>query len=93
MTIALLSGSLCYLDLKGCKSVTDSGISKFISQSMNLHSIVASDTYFGNKSTLALCSGFSSLERNPGVQNDQPISLASRLQKLHISGCKSEWIY
>ncbi|PIA58910.1 hypothetical protein AQUCO_00400039v1 [Aquilegia coerulea] len=85
--ITLLSGSLCYLNLRGCMSVTDIGISKLISKCLNLHSIVAGDTNFGTSSILALCSDLPSLECFPGVHST---SLASRLQKLHIGGCKSK---
>ncbi|KAL5728812.1 hypothetical protein ACHQM5_001852 [Ranunculus cassubicifolius] len=88
INISLLCGSLCYLNLKGCISLTDMGISEVIRDSFKLHSIVVSDTHFGKISISVLCSDLPSSERSPGIQHDS-ISLASGLQKLHIGGCKS----
>ncbi|KAF8397867.1 hypothetical protein HHK36_016792 [Tetracentron sinense] len=88
--ISAFSGSLSYLNLKGCISVTDVGISKLICKCVNLHSIVVSDTYFGRNSILALCADFPSLYGCPAVHHDlkYSTSLAVRLQKLHMGGCK-----
>ncbi|XP_050243495.1 BTB/POZ domain-containing protein FBL11 isoform X34 [Quercus robur] len=83
--------SLHDLNLKGCISVTDVGISNLICNCMKLHSIVVCDTSFGENSVLALCSGISS---NYGNSSADDLgwncnSLISNLQKLHIGGCKS----
>ncbi|XP_019051481.1 PREDICTED: BTB/POZ domain-containing protein FBL11 isoform X3 [Nelumbo nucifera] len=88
--LSLLSSSLSYLNIKGCTSVTDMGISKLICKSMKLHSLVVSDTYFGRNSTLVLCSD-SPLDGFPAMpcELNFSTSLAFRLQKLHIGGCKN----
>ena len=58
--ISKFCASLHDLNLKGCISVTDVGISNIICNCMKLHSIVVCDTTFGKNSVLALCSGISS---------------------------------
>ncbi|KAK6944004.1 hypothetical protein RJ641_025106 [Dillenia turbinata] len=73
--IAGLCISLMYLNLKGCVSISDVGLSRFIDKCKVLHSIVASDTSFGKDSVAVLCSGISGSSR------------ASKLLKLHIGGC------
>ncbi|XP_043697022.1 BTB/POZ domain-containing protein FBL11-like [Telopea speciosissima] len=88
--ISSLFASLSYLNIKGCTSVTDVGISKLICKCMELHSLLVSDTRFGRNSILSLCSSFPS-DGFPGVHCKQKnsTSLAFRLQKLNIGGCKS----
>ncbi|KAK7844414.1 btb/poz domain-containing protein fbl11, partial [Quercus suber] len=89
--ISKFCASLHDLNLKGCISVTDVGISNLICNCMKLHSIVVCDTSFGKNSVLALCSGISSNYGN-SLADDlgwNHNSLISNLQKLHIGGCKS----
>ncbi|KAK9127687.1 hypothetical protein Syun_016484 [Stephania yunnanensis] len=89
--ISLLSHSLTYLNIAGCTSATDTGISKLICNCMNLQSLVVSDTYFGRNSILTLCSDLHSPENFHGVHREHGHStlLASRLQELDIGGCMS----
>ncbi|XP_042482383.1 BTB/POZ domain-containing protein FBL11 isoform X3 [Macadamia integrifolia] len=88
--ISSVFASLSHLNIKGCTSVTDVGISKLICKCMELHSLVVSDTRFGRNSILSLCSSFPS-EGFPVVHCEQKnsTSFAFRLQKLNIGGCKS----
>lgn len=90
--ISKFCASLHDLNLKGCISVTDVGISNLICNCMKLHSIAACDTSFGKNSVLALCSGISSYYGNSSADDLgwNHNSLISNLQKLHIGGCKSE---
>nr|XP_027071455.1 BTB/POZ domain-containing protein FBL11-like isoform X3 [Coffea arabica] len=80
--------SLCYLNLNGCMSVTDSGISFVILNCILLRSILACDTYFGQESISALCSGVHNLEDHVEPQAKKPLhSFASKFHTLHIGGC------
>ena len=90
--ISKFCASLQDLNLKGCISVTDVGISNLICNCTKLHSIVVCDTSFGKNSVLALCSGISSNYGNSSADDWgwNCNSLISNLQKLHIGGCKSE---
>ena len=90
--ISKFCASLHDLNLKGCISVTDVGISNITCNCMKLHSIVVCDTTFGKNSVLALCSGISSNYGNSSADDWgwNCNSLISNLQKLHIGGCKSE---
>ena len=90
--ISKFCASLHDLNLKGCISVTDVGISNLICNCTKLHSIVVCDTSFGKNSVLALCSGISSNYGNSSADDWgwNCNSLISNLQKLHIGGCKSE---
>jgi hypothetical protein len=89
--ISKFRASLQDLNLKGCMSVTDVGISNLLCKCMKLHSIAVCDTSFGIKSVLALCSGISDHDNHPaahvGLKDN---SLAFNLQKLHMGGCKGE---
>ncbi|OVA03610.1 Leucine-rich repeat [Macleaya cordata] len=91
LNILAFSSSLSFLNLKGCTSVTDVGISKLICKCANLQSLNVSDTYFGRISVLVLISDFPSSDDFPGVCHGQKYSssLAFRLQELHMGGCKS----
>ncbi|XP_058088680.1 LOW QUALITY PROTEIN: BTB/POZ domain-containing protein FBL11 [Magnolia sinica] len=89
-TISALSSSLSHLNLKGCTLVTDMGMSKLICMCMNLCSLVVSDTCFGRNSVIGLCSEITFPNGFPGRHQEKHSStLAFRLQKLHISGCKN----
>ncbi|XP_031129352.1 BTB/POZ domain-containing protein FBL11 isoform X1 [Ipomoea triloba] len=82
--------SLCYVNLRGCISLTDDGISVVLLKCIKLHSILVCDTYFGRNSVLALCYGASKFENSAAPKfEDFSQSLASRLQVLHMGGCKS----
>ncbi|XP_059646730.1 BTB/POZ domain-containing protein FBL11 isoform X2 [Cornus florida] len=77
--------SLCYLNLKGCTSVTDAGISVLILRCLELHSIVVSDTSFGQNSILALCSTITNSAAQ--IEKKRSQTLAYKLQTLHMGGC------
>ncbi|KAL8152916.1 hypothetical protein V2J09_010676 [Rumex salicifolius] len=82
--------SLCYLDIKGCFSVTDIGISDFIRRSARLHSLIASDTLFGKHSTAALCNRLpkSASLSVTHLENKGAKCSYIDIQLLHIGGCK-----
>ncbi|XP_073155674.1 BTB/POZ domain-containing protein FBL11 isoform X2 [Henckelia pumila] len=76
--------SLNFINMRGCTSVTDCGLSVMILKCKKLHSTVACDTSFGNNSALALCSSVSSETQ----QSEKSFQLmACKLQTLHIGGC------
>ncbi|KAL8505061.1 hypothetical protein ACS0TY_016319 [Phlomoides rotata] len=76
--------SLSYINIKGCTSVSDHGISTMILKCKMLKSILACDTSFGNQSVLALCPGLS----NETTKSGKHLQLmASKLLTLHIGGC------
>ncbi|KAK3043566.1 hypothetical protein RJ639_002145 [Escallonia herrerae] len=80
--------SLCYLNLKGCTSMTDAGIADLILRCVKLHSIVICDTSFGQHSVMALCSSKPNFDHSAAPQiNEDSHSLAYKLQTLHIGGC------
>ncbi|WCJ34349.1 BTB/POZ domain-containing protein FBL11 [Euphorbia peplus] len=81
--------SLQYINLKGCISVTDIGISSLISDCLKLHSIVVCDTSFGIYSVQALCSLTSNIGPSDYECSKRCLSaLAFKLQTLHMGGCK-----
>ncbi|KAF7818760.1 BTB/POZ domain-containing protein FBL11 [Senna tora] len=86
--ISKLCVSLQHLNLKGCISVTDNGISDLIRKCMKLNSIMVCDTSFGINSIQALssateCASFASLH-----SRDMHLSsIAANLQTLHMGGC------
>ncbi|PSR98499.1 BTB/POZ domain-containing protein [Actinidia chinensis var. chinensis] len=87
--ISEFCSSLCYLNLRGCTSVTDAGISVLVLRSANLHSLVVCDTSFGRNSVLALSSGIPNLDHLPTqqIEKKHAKSLAFKLQVLHMGGC------
>ncbi|KAL7195808.1 hypothetical protein ACSBR1_035945 [Camellia fascicularis] len=87
--ISELCASLCYLNLRGCTSVTDAGISILVLRCIKLHSLVVCDTSFGQNSILALTSGIPNLNRFPTqqIEDNNAKSLAFKLQMLHMGGC------
>lgn len=87
--VAESCGSLCYLNINGCTSVTDDGISILILKCVMLHSILICDTSFGENSVRALCFGFLKLDGLAVPQSEKSSHLlASKLQMLEIGGCK-----
>ncbi|KAJ9181420.1 hypothetical protein P3X46_009553 [Hevea brasiliensis] len=81
--------SLRYINLKGCISVTDTGMSNLIRRCGKLHSILVCDTSFGINSIQALCSSITSF--GPAASDFEKRcsdSLAFKLQTLHMGGCK-----
>lgn len=89
--ISKLCVSLRHLNIKGCISVTDIGISDLILRCKKLSSIVACHTSFGINSVQALSSAsdggsFSSLHSGDKYMN----SVASNLQTLHMGGCRGK---
>lgn len=89
--ISELCVSLCYLNLKGCTSVSDGGIAVVIVKCVKLHSIVVCDTYFGQISVASLCSCRPDFDKLDAPQTEKTsMSLAYKLQKLHMGGCKGE---
>ncbi|KZV26458.1 hypothetical protein F511_35675 [Dorcoceras hygrometricum] len=76
--------SLNFVNIRGCTSVTDCGLSVMIRKCEKLHSILACDTSFANNSALALCCSISTATQ----QSEKYSSLIVRkLQNLHIGGC------
>ncbi|PIN16821.1 hypothetical protein CDL12_10523 [Handroanthus impetiginosus] len=84
LNISEVCQSLTYVNINGCTSVTDDGISVMILKCKMLQSILACDTSFGNKSILVLCSGISS-ETQQSEKHSQ--LMAYKLLALHIGGC------
>ncbi|CAA0829674.1 ubiquitin-protein ligases, partial [Striga hermonthica] len=84
LAISQICCSLSYVNIKGCTSLTDHGISAMISNCKKLQSVLACDTSFGNNSVLALCSSNSS---GTPQHEKQSQLMAYRLQTLHIGGC------
>lgn len=83
--------SLKYINLKGCVSVTDTGISNLICRCSKLHSILVCDTSFGINSIQALCSGITSFgPAASDLEKRCSDTLAFKLQTLHIGGCMGE---
>lgn len=82
--------SLRYINLKGCTSVSDGGIAVVIHECVNLHSIVVCETSFGQNSITALCSCLRGCDRLTSKGNNS-MSLAHKLQKLHIGGCMGKY--
>lgn len=87
--ISEICASLFYLNLRGCITVTDTGISVLILRCVKLHSLVVCDTSFGHNSALALRSGIPNLNDFPTlhVGKNHAKSLASEFQVLHVGGC------
>uniref|UniRef100_A0A1D1XZ41 BTB/POZ domain-containing protein FBL11 n=1 Tax=Anthurium amnicola TaxID=1678845 RepID=A0A1D1XZ41_9ARAE len=90
LNISGLSGSLCYLNLKGCSTVTDVGISKLIQECINIQSIIVSYTSFGMNSILVLCSEKEFPNTSFVVHDNYEYSstIAFRLRELHMDGCR-----
>lgn len=90
--ISELCASLCHLNLKGCTAVSDGGIAVIMVKCVKLHSIVVSDTSFGQISVASLCSSWLDIDKLDALQTEEKTSrsLAYQLQKLHIGGCKGE---
>ncbi|XP_018839772.1 BTB/POZ domain-containing protein FBL11 isoform X2 [Juglans regia] len=87
--ISKFCSSLHELNIQGCISVTDVGISNLLRKCMKLHSIVVCDTSFGVNSVLSLCSGVTNHGGFPVAHfGRKHKSLAFSLQKLHMGGCK-----
>lgn len=87
--VAELCASLCYLNINGCTSVTDDGISILILKCVMLHSILICDTSFGENSVRALCSAVRKLNGLAVPQSERSsLPLAPKLQMLEIGGCK-----
>uniref|UniRef100_A0A2P2LXB4 BTB/POZ domain-containing protein FBL11 isoform X5 n=1 Tax=Rhizophora mucronata TaxID=61149 RepID=A0A2P2LXB4_RHIMU len=87
--LTALCRSLEYLNLKGCITITDVGLSNLISSCVKLHSIIACDTSFGMNSIQALCSSITySGSLDPHAEKRCLRTLACNLQILHVGGCK-----
>ncbi|KAF3779054.1 BTB/POZ domain-containing protein [Nymphaea thermarum] len=91
VNISLLANLLSHINLKGCTSLTDMGISKAVFKFKQLSSIIAADTYFGDLSISCLCSGFPSFDCFTGTKCDPKHlkPLAFTLQLLDVGGCRS----
>ncbi|KMT06840.1 hypothetical protein BVRB_7g159950 isoform A [Beta vulgaris subsp. vulgaris] len=80
---------LCYLNIRGCLSVTDNGIANLILRCSKLHSIIATDTSFGRNSASSLCSKvLDSGQPQMGLDKEHIELSDINLQVLHIGGCK-----
>ncbi|TYG48163.1 hypothetical protein ES288_D11G401400v1 [Gossypium darwinii] len=88
--ISKFCASLCYLNLKGCISVTDVCMANLICRCTKLQSLLVCHTSFGMNSVLALCNASPSFSNSQSAQfGKRPLdSLASNLQLLHMGGCK-----
>ncbi|RDY08801.1 BTB/POZ domain-containing protein FBL11, partial [Mucuna pruriens] len=88
--ISELCVSLRHLNIKGCISVTDIGISDLISTCKKLNSIVVCDTSFGINSVQALCSAISDSGNFPSLHSrDKHLnSVVSKFEILHMNGCR-----
>lgn len=84
--------SLRHLNLKGCVSVTDTGMSYLIHRCIKLNSILVCDTSFGVNSVEALSSAISDSGSFASLHSrDRHLSsLASNLQTLHMGGCQGK---
>ncbi|KAJ7976084.1 BTB/POZ domain-containing protein FBL11 [Quillaja saponaria] len=90
MYISKICVSLYHLNLKGCISVTDDGISDVIRRCLKLNSIVVCNTSFGKNSVLALSSAIPNIGDLTAVHSGKKHlnSLVSNFQVLHMGGCK-----
>ncbi|KAE8671654.1 BTB/POZ domain-containing protein FBL11, putative isoform 2 [Hibiscus syriacus] len=86
--ISKLCVSLCYLNLKGCSSVTDVCMADLICRCTKLHSLLVCRTSFGMNSILALCNASPSCIQTAQFGKRPLYSLAYNLQLLHMGGCK-----
>ncbi|XP_047059594.1 BTB/POZ domain-containing protein FBL11-like [Lolium rigidum] len=88
--ISMLDKSLCYINIKHCTLLTDDGISKLLLNCTKIHSMVLSYTSFGNQSIQTLCSldYLDPSDSFPYHKDEGPYAMASRLQELHLEGCK-----
>ncbi|XP_073007356.1 BTB/POZ domain-containing protein FBL11 isoform X2 [Typha latifolia] len=89
LKISALTDSLSYINIKGCTLLTDVGISTFFSKCLSIHSMVLSYTTIGRDSILVLCAD-NIFHDGADVHDNQKHfhSMASRLQQLHLDGCK-----
>ncbi|KAF3337341.1 BTB/POZ domain-containing protein FBL11 isoform X3 [Carex littledalei] len=79
--ISNLTEMLSYLNITSCSGLSDMAIAAFLRKCLSIHSLLLCYTSFGKESVKVLCSD--------DCQN--PIScptIASRLQCLHLDGCK-----
>ncbi|GLJ31186.1 hypothetical protein SUGI_0624940 [Cryptomeria japonica] len=89
MTIAALSHLISVLNIDGCTSLTDRGISCFLSSCTQLHSLHAALTSFGQHSITALLSISSNNDNPIMLEHDFSLSLhsSSSLVELDLGGC------
>ncbi|XP_062117547.1 BTB/POZ domain-containing protein FBL11 isoform X3 [Humulus lupulus] len=83
--IAKFCINLQHLNLNGCTTLTDVGMSNLLHRCLRLKSILVCHTTFGLNSVLALCSDFHGYD-NTSTQIS--VSLAFNIQTLHIGDCK-----
>ncbi|XP_055807426.1 BTB/POZ domain-containing protein FBL11 isoform X3 [Solanum dulcamara] len=86
--IAECCPSLHCVNLNACTSITDSGISILVLKCVELHSIFACDTSFGQNCVQSLCRNISRFDSVAMKMADHTNSLAYKLQILHIGCCK-----
>lgn len=91
LKISTLTDSLSYINIKGCTLLTDVGISTFFSKCLSIHSMVLSYTTIGRDSISVLCAD-NIFHDGTDVHDNQKHfhSMASRLQQLHLDGCKGQ---
>ncbi|KAK7284889.1 hypothetical protein RJT34_19643 [Clitoria ternatea] len=82
--------SLRHLNIKGCISVTDIGISDLMWRCTKLNSIVVCDTSFGIKSVQVLCSVISDIDNHSSTHSEYKYLnyVVSNFETLHIGGCR-----
>ncbi|XP_052175788.1 BTB/POZ domain-containing protein FBL11 isoform X2 [Diospyros lotus] len=88
--ISEFCSSLHFLNVRGCTSITDAGISGLILRCVKLDSLLVCDTSFGHDSVLALLSAIPDLNLFPDwqIESNSTMSLAFNFQVLHMGGCK-----
>ncbi|KAJ4748616.1 BTB/POZ domain-containing protein FBL11 [Rhynchospora pubera] len=79
--ILSLTEMLSYLNIKGCSGLSDMALAAFLEKCLSIHSLLLCYTSFGKESVEVLCSD--------KCQNSiRSPTMASRLQHLHLDGCK-----
>ncbi|CAI0407530.1 unnamed protein product [Linum tenue] len=87
--VSKLCATLHHLNLKGCVSVTDAGISDLLWRCAQLSSLLVCNTSFGLNSVSALCSSTITIVASSDSYTEQrDCPLACKLQALHMGGCK-----
>ncbi|CAL1373049.1 unnamed protein product [Linum trigynum] len=87
--VSKLCATLHHLNLKGCVSVTDAGISDLLWRCAQLSSLLVCNTSFGLNSVSALCSSTITIATSSDSYTEQrDCPLACKLQALHMGGCK-----
>lgn len=88
--LSLVCVNLRHLNIKGCISLSDRGISNLLQLCPNLRSFLVCNTSFGNSSVESLCTG--SVHSPITSTGDNTAGCAAfKLSSLHIGGCKCKF--